>query len=522
MKKMFLACLTFSFALIFFPKPASSSTGKKEFLVRLNAPDTFSSTDPRKALGPSEISVAWQTNEGLIRVTPTSTRELGLAESIEKSPDGLEYLFTLRNSYWSDGSLIVAADFERGWKEAVNPAFMASNIHFMHLIKNGEKIHAGLLDPSELGVKALDEKHLLVRLEKPAFHFLDVLALPIFAPIPEKREERPLPLASGPFFIEHFSLQDEVILQKNPFYWESADVDVDKVVISLISDEMTALQLFEQGSLDILGGCFTPLPIDAIPFYKNSPWFHKHDLGFTTFVSFNVTRFPFENVHLRKALSLAIDREKIVNNITQNGEYPAKTILPPLLRSNNDPLFSCYDPVLAKQELELALKELSLETLPPIVLSSPTLHWLSKISETLQRQWKEVLGIEVQLEKKEFKVFVDEVVRGNYDISLFYWLIMYNDSHAILDRFTYKNHFRNFPHWEDAEYLQILMSSLSADEKERRELFLKAEKILAENLPLTPIYHGNFSFLEKEHISGFYVSPIGSPHLRWIREKEKK
>lgn len=489
--------------------------------LRVNLPDDPTTFDPRKATDLSSTALHFQLYEGLTRITPESTRSLGMAESIEVDDTGLIYLFRLKEVYWSNGQLITAFDFENSWKELIHPKFFSPNSHLMYIVKNGEKIKAGKLDPTELGVQALDKNTLKVELEHPAPYFLDMISFPLFAPFYSScSDSQPdLPITNGAFKVVQFYPCDELILKKNQRYWAKEEIELNSIQITFIRDEDTVLHLFETNELDLMGTPFTSIPLDSIASYQKSGNLHKHDIGLTIFTTFNVEVFPFNNVHIRKAFAHTIKRDEIVQNITQNNECPATTIIPPSMRKKrSSPLFPLFDAKLGQKELAIGLKELGLKQLPPLTFHYPSIGALQKIAEALEAEWSKTLGVKVLLQKEELKVFLEKITKEPYQFGLYLWLIMYNDEYAIFERFKSKINYRNYPHWQNERYNQLLEASLHEKDPGQRDILLReSEKIMIEEVPLSPIYHGNYVFLEQKNIDGFYLSPIGSPHLQWIK-----
>jgi oligopeptide transport system substrate-binding protein len=306
-------------------------------------------------------------------------------------------------------------------------------------------------------------------------------------------------------------------------YWAKHEVLPQEIQILLIRDESTALNLYEQKELDLIGGPFTTIPVDSIHDFREKEQLQKKDLALTVFTTFNVSTFPFNNAHIRKAFSLAINRESIVENITQNGESAATTFVPPILKTETHPLFFSYDPQEAKKELQKGLKELKISSLPPLTYHYPIFGCHDRIAQTLQENFRDILDVEVKIVGTEFKTFLSLLNNKQYQFGQFLWIAMYNDQYSILERFKNRKNFRNYPGWKNRDFANLLeQSETTFDPKERARLLELAEKILLDEAPLTPIYHGNYVFMEQDRIEGFYISPIGSPHLQWITFKENK
>ena len=495
-----------------------------EHVLRINMTQDPSTLDPRKSSDQFSSALHFQLYEGLMRITKNSTAAHGMAKEVIISSDKLTYTFILKEVFWSDKTPVTAYDFEYSWKESIKPGFFCPNAHMLYIVKNGEKIKMGEADPKSFGVKALDDKTLEVHLEHTAPYFLQMVSFPVFYPVPKakasldpKWSKVQQPPSNGPFTCIAFQPNEKIILKKNESYWAKEEVLPEEVHILLLRDESTALNLFEQKELDLIGGPFTTIPVDSIQDFREKKQLKKKDLALTVFTTFNVSAFPFHNPHIRKAFSLAINRESIVENIMQNGECAATTFVPPILKDKSQPLFAPYDPDTARKELAIGLEELKLPSLPPLTYHYPIFGCHDRIAQTLQQNFQEVLGVEIEIIGVEFKTFLTLLNNKQYQFGQFLWIAMYNDQYSILERFKNRRNFRNYPGWKNKEFRDLLeMSETTFDPELRNELLEKAEKVLMDESPLTPIFHGNYVYMEQEKIRGFYISPIGSPHLQWI------
>lgn len=426
--------------------------------------------------------------EGLTRCGSDGTIEPGLAEACEISDDQKIYRFRLREAYWSDGTPITASDFERSWKKAFKP--VGPNAYLFYPIKNCERCAKGEVGVEMLGIKALDEKILEVELEQPTSYFYSLTAFPSFMVY---REEG---IFSGPFCIDFMKLNDKIVLTKNEQFWNQSQTRVQKVEIHILPDEMTALQMFERGELDWLGGSFSPLPIDALDQWKDRLIFLPS--AATTFCTFNTEKGPFQNVHLRKAFSYAINRREIIDKILQGGQTPPTSVLPPALSKT---CFSLTNPLLAQKERQMC------QEIGKIELLFKGTQVERRLAQVLQQQWKEVLGIEVELVQVDFKTHAQRLQERNYQIALGSWIAQFHDPISILERFKDRRHLKNFSGWENREFTQLL--ELAARSENREDLFQKAEELLASELPLTPLYHWSVPTLCNPRVERVIATPCG-------------
>ena len=367
------------------------------------------------------------------------------------------------------------------------------NAHLFYPIKNAEKCVRGETSLNNVGIRAINAKTLLVELENPTPYFTSLTAFPCFLAAPTGS------VFSGPFQIVSQDHSWEILLVKNESYWNKEAISLDEVHISIIPDEGTALQLFERGELDWLGGSLSPLPPDSMEKLKNELSFIPN--AASTFCSFNTQRFPFDNLNLRRAFSLAINRSEIAS-LTQTAE-PASSFLPPPFGTFSAEL---TDPSLARQYLQLALQELQTSRLD-LTLHYRTGQLEKRIAQTLQRQWKSVLGIHVRLEQSDPKTHMANLQSRQYELSLTSWIAQFDDPVSILDRFKDPNNLKNYPGWESSRYTQLLNEA--AHSKKRNELLAEAERLFASEVPLAPIYHWRSPVLVGDRIESIGTTPCG-------------
>lgn len=514
---LFLTCLAVG---------CHSSKEKSKQVLRVNFPSDPPTLDPRKGGDPTSSTVQFMLFEGLTRMTKNSSTEPALAEKITISEDQTIYTFHLRETYWTDGHNVTAYDFETSWKKMMDPAFPCPNANLLYPIKNAKAAKEGLTSLEDMGVRALDEKTLEVTLEGPTPYFLELVSFCVFCPVPHHIVERYPQWAdkvnshlvtNGPFVLKEWKPQHKMVLEKNPDYWDKEEVQLKQIQVSFIDNEMTALQLYESDKLDFLGMPFTPIPIDSLNELKEKGVLKTKPLGATTYCSFNISRTPFNNAQIRKAFSFAIDRDAIVTHMTQLDEEVATTPIPSILKyQKTAPFFKDADHEAAKAHLTKGLQEVG--------MSSDTLRGLTfiyvegdiskKVAQALQQQWYETLGVRVNLECYTLKVYLDKLMRRDYDFAFTRFVIQYNDIMNILDLYKFKENPKNYPGWENAEYSKILTKSMKISNPEQRIAFLKqAEEILIREMPLSPIYHWNQVYMEKPYLKGVHISPIGSMHL---------
>lgn len=451
-------------------------------------------SDPRKCADFVSSTLVCLIYEGLSRCVADGDVELALAEKVDLSPDGKIYTFHLRKSHWTDGKPVTAYDFEASWKKILDPAYPSICAYLLYPIKNAEACAKGNAPLSEAGICALGPQILRVELERPTPYFLSLTAFPLLLPYPSHiQEDLPIPVTNGPFKVENHAANSEIVLTKNPGFWNPGEVRLDQIHIAIVPDESTAYQMFERGELDWLGGPLAPIPPDALESLLGRASIRFIPMAATTFCSFNTETLPFSNIHLRKAFSLAIDRGEIVREVTQAGQIPATRPLPPSLFGNEPKeLIPAFSPELARGHLEkgLEMTGLSLSDLSGIVLYYRHGQIDKRLAQALQKQWKQTLGVAVALEQAEQKSHLQRLQKRDYQISLASWIAQVHDPINLLERFRERCNPKNYAGWEHPEFARLLEASQkTAGLAKRRALLEHAEALFAEEMPLAPIYH---------------------------------
>lgn len=487
------------------------------------------SLDPRKGADVPTSTVNFMMFEGLTRMTPASSHELAAASNIRVSDDCMTYTFHLRDSAWSNGDPVTAYDFAYAWTTMLDPKFPCPNANLLYPIKNAEKVKKGVLDKSALGIRVLDDKTLEVKLERPTPYFLDLTSFCVFFPVPHKIAEKnpkwsdhvnPDLITNGPFKLVSWKKGDELIFEKNDLYWDAKSVSLDGLKFYVINNELTVLNMFLANELDFVTSLVSPIPSDWIPDLNKRGLLKTHPVGASTFFAFNTRKEPFSNKHIRKAFAFAVDRKSIVENVTQANELVATGCIPPMLKRNKDiAFFEDGAAQLAQDELKLGLQELGIDK---SALNNLVMHYFpnnlhKRVALALQQQWRQALGVEITLEEVEFKVFMNKLDNRDFDIAQVMWIVQYNDQMNVLDRFKLRSNPKNYPDWENPEYVRLLEDSAYAkSDDERYTILEQAEALITEELPLSCIFHWNALYLLKDNINGFFISPVGSIHFNKV------
>lgn len=490
--------------------------------LNLNIPTDPATLDPRKGGDLISSTFHFLLFEGLVRINDNGVVAPALAHKIDLSPDRKVYTFHLRDAFWSDRSPITAWDFEKSWKDILHPDFPSMNAHLLYPILNAEGAKKGTASLSEVGIRSIDAKTLEVTLEKPTPYFLELASFCVFFPVNAEvdhthpdwdQESQKQFICSGPFQMKEWKRNNEIVLKRNPHYWRSERVILDEIHINIVSSEMTSLQMFEKGQIDILGQPLMPLPTDAIPELMKKDLLKIHPVPATTFCVFNTEGFPFHNQKIRKAFGLAINRRDIVRNITQLSELPALTMIPPILkRRPSAPLYRDADREAARALFAEGCKELGIrpEEFPKISYLYSNLESHHKIAQAIQQQWADVLGVQVELQSADKKILMHNLQYGAFQIAQSFWIAQFREPMNILDRFKYKSNVKNYPRWENQRYIQLLNDSYDVETDEERFFLLEeAEKLLVDEMPVVPLFHWNSAYIHQPYVKSYSLAPIG-------------
>lgn len=522
----FLLCLC-----IFFFASCNKQQSLSPKTLRVNLETEPVTLDPRRARDLNAVTMCRVLFEGLSRISHEGDIELALASKMEVSDDQLRYVFYLREAYWSNGDPVTSYDFMRSWKAILSPQFPTDIAYQLYLIKNGRKVKAGELEPDQLGIFAPDPSTLIVELEQPTPYFLDVCAMPSYFPVPQIAEMLPewvlhetTFVGNGPFLLKSWDHTDEIRVDKNPRYWEASRVLLEEIEFIMVSSD-TELRMFEEGKLDWAGSPLSTLPVDAVKHLRERNALKTNPFSATYFYRVNTgervdgKKNPLSNGSLRKALAMTIDREAIAKHLLQGGQTPARSLVPPELGLFGSGYFSDQNQTEARALFAKALEELDVKQLDPIVISFSSSERNRSISQAIQKQWEQSLGIAVELKAVEAKAFFQGIKDRTFQLAAGSWVADFNDPVNFLEVFKFKEGSTNNTNWEDPKYIDLLdRSAVCKDSSERKRILREAEGILMEQMPILPIFHFALNYLQREGVEDIILSPIGQIDFRWAHK----
>jgi oligopeptide transport system substrate-binding protein len=491
------------------------------------------SLDPAVITAQADSRIVLGMFEGLTRLEPVAARAVpGLASHWEISPDGKTYTFHLRtNLLWSTGESITADDVVYSWIRELNPATASEYAGQLYYLKNGPEFNTGqITNADSVGVHALDKYTVRVDLSHPTLFFLDICAMPLTCVVPRQTIEkygdqwlnaRPLPV-SGAYELADWRINDKVRLVKNTNYWDAANTISDVIDILPVGTPNTALSLYDRGQADIVWDKEL-IPTELMDVLVKRPDFHRFTMLGTYFFRFNVTRKPFDDARVRRALALAVDKERLVKKITRSGELPASSLVPPGTANYEAPKGLGYDPNLARKLLAEAGYPGGkgfprFEYLFDQGASGTTLH--GDVAVELQQMWHDELGINMDLRQIETQVFWGTQSRMEYTLSRGSWIGDYNDANTFLGMFLTGDG-NNETGWGNARYDEFVHeANETVDAKAREKLFQQAEIILVrDELPIVPLYvYVGVNYFDTNKITGIWQNMLDDHPLRTIRK----
>lgn len=489
---------------------ACENSPLSEKTLRLTYLSEANSLDPRYGYEIPANHTVKMLFEGLMRLSPDNQLIPAAAEEYSISPDGKTYTFKIRPAKWSNNTPVTAYDFEYAWKSVIDPKIPTQGTADFYPIKNVEAIVKGELPVEKAGVKALDKQTLVVELAYPAPYFLELTTTSAYSPVYSKALEKD-PYAeayfvtNGPFRLKKRLEHHETVLEKNPYYWNASEVQLDRIEISIVEDASTQLALFEKGKCDWLGKPFAKLPLDAVPSLKKKGILSHFPERAVYWYFINTERFPYHHPKIRRALALAVNREEIVTHVLKEGEERATSV-------NRE---CCHFEDAAETQacalFEEALDELGLtrKTFPIIHLSYCNIETNHRIACAIQQQWQKTFSIEVKLDPQEWTAYYDNLSTGKFEIGGLSWHSRISDPIYNLQLFKYADDRLNMSNWENPDFQNALQEAQEeADPLKRLVLLEKAESILMEQMPVIPIYFLTISYAKNPQLKGVCLSEL--------------
>ena len=460
--------------------------------------------------------------EGLYRLDANHEPQPALAESYKLSDDKLTYTFKLRDGLkWSNGTALTAKDFVYAWlKQMSTDATNGYSFIMTDYIVNGAEYLAGTAKAEDVGVKALDDTTLEVKLKQPTPYFVRLTVLPMFFPLNEdyvasqgdqfglKAENM---IYCGPYVMSSYDPASGSALKKNGSYWDAANVKVENVNVRIIKDQSTALNAYKSGELSRV-----TLSATDVPSMRTNPEFSSVNEFRTTYLQFNTTDKALSNKNIRLALGYAIDRGTLANVILADGSAPATGLIPTSMYGDGQKSFrelngdiDSSDAAKAKQYWDKGVQELG--GAPSLTLLTADDSQTKTIATFVQDQFKNVLNADVTIDSKTTKARNQLMDDNNYQMAITAWGADYDDAMTYLDLWTNGTPYRG--NYKNDTYNGLISDAKSqTDDAKRLEDLLTAEKTLvADDAVVSPLYYRGSAYLTKPDVKNLVVHPFGPP-----------
>lgn len=512
-----------SFALFCFSAchPRSEYFGKVEpppgNVFRFNNESEPEYVDPGLMSGQPDGRIAALVFEGLTVTDWKALQHLpGAAERWEISPDQQTYTFYLRkNATWSDGHPLNAHDFVYSWTRVLDPKTASVYASHLYHIINGKEFNTGQIkDPSLLGLRAVDDYTLEVRLREPVPYFLFLTAFHTLMPVPAHVVEKygmhwtdvAHIVGNGPFLMVEHRTNAKFEFVRNPCYWDKARVRLERVIAYSIDQVSTSANMYEAGMVDWVPS--NDIPPEYIP-YMRGRFRDMRSLPFLSiyYYAINVTRPPLNNRLVRRALSMAIDRKAITDDLLRGGQIPGAHFVPVGFPNYQSPAGPEFNPQEAARLLAQAGYPNG-QGFPTLEISFNTLESHKKIAEAIQQMWARYLNIQVTVHNQEWATFLKKRRSQDYDVARDGWIGDYPDPMTFMELLESTNG-NNDPGWKNPEYDRLLaLARMETDSERRMNLFYRGEQILLDDSPVLPIYTYASNTLIKPYVMGFQASPM--------------
>jgi len=537
MKRLLTILLAMSLTLLVFPLSVTvaETPGNKIVFQMGGEPDSMDPTMNDYASGSYALQSLFR---GLYKFAPDGTLVPAMAESYTVSEDGKVYTFTLREGLkWSDGSPLTAHDFEYSWKRVLDPALASETAYTLYgVISNGyEHFVEGKASADDVGVKALDDRTLEATLIAPAPYFISMTASTAFMPVKKEIIEQygedwetkvESYVSNGPFMAAEFKPDEKYIFKKNPHYYNASEVKIDTLEYIFLSAAETVLLAFESGEVDVASS----VNADAEAKYKGTDNLLVTDRIGYRYYEFNTANMPVNDAGVRKALTMAINRDVLVGAILQSTMPSLRGFIPHAFPGIIDPEKGWREvhPDTFSEDLDAAKALLADagypngQNFPKIRLIQTPDASLVKVAQAMAQMWKQNLGIETEIVTIESAAYWDDSSArntGEFEVAYMGYTGDYLDPSSILFNFESISATEN-TRWKNEAYDTLMQQARAGTAGEAREkLFEDAEALLSQECPVMPVYSYIATALVNSRIEGFTRNYIGHPNFEYCSIK---
>jgi len=522
MKKILLLLSLVAFFIV----SCGSGSGDNELI--LNLKEEGKSYDPELANDSTGEFVDSLVTETLTRQAKDGKSLPGVAKTWEHNQDSTVWTFHLRNNAkWSNGDPITAQNFKDGWVRALDPKTASKYADKLFYIKNAKEFNAGKIkNPDELGIKVVDNYTLVVTLNDPLPYFDSIVRIQTYAPLNKAFYDRvkdkymtskETSISSGVYKIKEWTRDSQIVFEKNENYWNKDSIKLEGVKVVFINDPNGSLNAFKNDEIDS-----TNISIEQAKEFKDDKRKILTDDGSVWYMTYNMKNKVLANKKIRQALSLAVDREKLVSDVLSGTGKPAYTYTAKgvgIMGVQKDfseeagKVFPAFDAAKAKSLLAEGLKELNLQKLPTLEMIFNDSGNNKIISEYIQDQLHKNLGVDIKIQAMTFSERLARMEQRNYEIALAGYNGDFNDAITYLDRFVTKDG-NNYSDYSNPEYDRLVkFVKSSGDQKARVASMIQMEKILADDMPVGILYYRQNTKLVNPRIHDIVFSPIGKDYV---------
>jgi oligopeptide transport system substrate-binding protein len=506
------------------PRDAGCPAGK--VCLRYGNASEPLSLDPQKATGMAEDRIHGDLFTGLTQDDPQGRPVPGMAERWDVSPDGRTWTFHLRPAVWSDGVPVTAEDFVFAFRRMLDPAQASEYASLLHIIENGEQVNRRALPPERLGVRAIDERTLEIRLTHPA-PYLPELGRSVLYPLPRHVVKRwgdawSLPahfVGNGAFKVVEWRIGDRVRVARNPRYFDAAKVCVDEISYYPTVDAVSAERRVKLGELDLNAD----IPSNRVAFLKRTlPAYVRTHQGLgVTYLTFNLGVPALKDVRVRRALSMAIDRDFISGKVLGAGQAPAWTFVPSAVanyQAVTPPVWATWPFARRQAEARRLLAQAGYSPDRPLKLelkhrntSDARLYVLA-----VQADWKSV-GVQLDLVGQEQQIVFQDYRNRDFQVADASWLADFNDPMGFLYVLRSNSGLQNYGDFVDPAYDSLLeKADAEPDPTVRAGYLAQAEAVLLNDAPIAPVYFAVNKNLVDPKVQGWTDNAIDHHRARYL------
>lgn len=494
-------------------------------MVTLNVTSEPTELNPMRMSDTIAQSILYHCMSGFTKLNEKDEPVADLAERWDINDANTIYTMHLRkDAKWSNGDPVTVNDFYYSWMTQMKPSTGSIFAAYIYKnIKNGEAFYKGEVDETQLGLKVLDDYTLEIQWSHPMTNGLFYLSQPYFLPINKKAyetigdkqyaKEADKMVTNGAYKITEWVHDDHITMEKSEEYYNASEINIPKVKLVMIGDANTSLNAFTAGEIDLCNLYNEQIKLVGD---KSKDTIQSYIDGGSWYLSFNTQNEYLSNINLRKALAYSIDVQSLLDNVINDGSIAANGLVPGVIKGidgksyaeKRGSLFK-YDKDKAKEYLDKALQELGIEKkdIKLVFWTSDTTYNQNQAAY-LQQQWKENLGLDIELKSTAVKALSEATMNGDYSFAVNAWGPSENDAITFLENYTAEN-MNNHGKYSNLKYDKLIEDSThESDPKKRQEILIQAEKILMDDMVIGPMYFTCTTYAVSDKLVGLVRTPF--------------